>query len=135
MTDAPTLLRLIGVYDADHTIRGEVAYWVGARLGRKHCALCEITHGALKEKSDWQSCRMGLPVPFDQVHRDERSAEFVAATGGVLPLVAAETDDGLRVLLDPDQLEACDGDPDALVAAIEDAVDAGDLAWPFTSDA
>ena len=25
-------------------IRGELTYWVGARLGRRHCSLCEITH-------------------------------------------------------------------------------------------
>jgi hypothetical protein len=39
------VVRLVGVYDADGTPRGEIAYWVGARLGRTHCALCDITHG------------------------------------------------------------------------------------------
>lgn len=32
---APTqrIVRLIGVYDADSTVRGELAHWVAARLG------------------------------------------------------------------------------------------------------
>ncbi len=38
------VVRLIGVYDADGTLRGELGYWVGARLGRRHCSLCDITH-------------------------------------------------------------------------------------------
>lgn len=134
MTDAPTLHRLIGVYDADHTIKGEVAYWVGARLGRRHCALCEITHGAVREKRDWQSCKMGLPVEFHQLHRDERSPEFIADTGDLLPVVAAETSIGVQVLLDPAELDACEGEPDALVAAIEAAVETAGLGWPVTSD-
>jgi hypothetical protein len=33
---------LIGVYAADGTVTGELAYFVGARLGRAHCALCDI---------------------------------------------------------------------------------------------
>ena len=59
------IVRLVGVYDADATMRGELAYWVGARLGRTHCALCEITHGMARERSEWKTCRAGLPVPFD----------------------------------------------------------------------
>jgi hypothetical protein len=43
--------RLVGVYDADGTLRGEVGYWVGARLGRAHCALCDITHSPIRERS------------------------------------------------------------------------------------
>lgn len=65
MSDGPRLRRLVGVYDADHTLRGELSYWVGARLGRAHRALCDITHGTLRVKADWRACRSGLPVAFD----------------------------------------------------------------------
>ena len=46
------------------------------------------------------------------------------------PYVAAETDDGPVLLLNAEALEACAGDPDALVAAVEAAVTARGLAWP-----
>ena len=44
----------IGVYDADGTIVGEVSYWIGARLGRTHCSLCELTHGLFTAKREWR---------------------------------------------------------------------------------
>jgi hypothetical protein len=44
--------------------------------------------------------------------------------------VAAETDDDARLLLDDAALKACDGDPRAMVAAIEAAVEREGLAWP-----
>jgi hypothetical protein len=127
----PTLHRLVGVYDADHTLRGELAYVVGARLGRAHCSLCDITHGLLREKDEWKQCREALPIPFDTFHRDDQPDEVRGAAGGAAPVVVAELDGGsFAVLLDAGQLEACDGSVDGLQSAIEAAAVAHDLAWP-----
>ena len=56
---APTqrIVRLVGVYDADSTLRGELSYWVGARLGRRHCSLCKITHGSVRQRPEWKTCQ------------------------------------------------------------------------------
>lgn len=102
-----TVVRLVGVYDADGTLRGEVSYWVGARLGRAHCSLCDITHGLLRERSEWRDCRDALPVPFDTYHRDDQPAAVRDAAEGVVPVVLAETPVGFVVLLGPEQLDAC----------------------------
>lgn len=132
MTDAPaptTVQRLIGVYDAEGTLRGELTYWVGARLGRAHCSLCDITHGLLREKGEWQACRAGLPVPFDAYHRDDQPDDVRAVLAGTYPAVLAGTGAGPVLLVGPAELEACDGSPPALVAAIEAAVDRMGLGW------
>lgn len=121
--------RLIGVYDADGTLAGELRYWVGARLGRAHCALCDITHGLVRERGDWRACRDTLPVEFATYHRDDQPDAVRAATGDRAPVVVAETGDGLVVLLDGDALDACAGDPERLVAAVTDAVAAHGLTW------
>ncbi|MCE2710061.1 MAG: hypothetical protein LW596_04620 [Ilumatobacteraceae bacterium] len=63
---------LIGVYDADATVWGEVSYWIGARLGRRHCGLCDITHGVFTRKAEWQACEDRLPVPFSAYHRNDQ---------------------------------------------------------------
>ena len=38
---------LIGVYDADATIIGEISYWIGARLGIRHCSLWAFTFASV----------------------------------------------------------------------------------------
>lgn len=128
------LTRLVGVYDADGSLRGELTYWVGARLGRAHCSLCDITHGTFRERSDWRACRAGLPVPFATVHRDELPSSLIGFATAY-PYVAAETEDGPVLLLDADALEACAGDPEALVAAVEAAVIEQGLVWPAPTGA
>lgn len=114
-----TVVRLVGVYDAEGTLRGELSYWVGARLGRAHCALCDITHGLLRERSDWRDCRDSMTVPFDTYHRDDQPAAVRDAAQGVAPVVLAETAVGFVVLLGPEQLEGCN----ASVSEFSDALD------------
>jgi len=119
------ITRLTGVYHADGSLLGELRYVVGSRLGRAHCALCDITHGRVREKPGWRAARDGLGLPFTAVHLDERSPEERAASEGRTPCVLAHDDAGaISVLLGPSELEACGGDPAALVAAIRRALPA-----------
>ena len=120
--------RLVGVYDADGTLRGEVGYWVGARLGRAHCALCDITHSTFRERSGWKTCRTNFPVPFELFHRDDQPPQMRAA-GIQSPCVLADTGSDLVLLLDRDALEACGGAIDAFTEALEVAVRRNGLAW------
>lgn len=119
---AGRITRLVGVYDADGTVRGEVAYAVGHLLGRRSCDLCDITHGTLRRKPAFDRLASRLSVPFDLLHRDEQTDEMRALTDGRLACVLAETDGGHVILVDRERLAACDGAPDALFVAIEDAV-------------
>ena len=111
-------------------MRGELTYWIGARLGRSHCALCDITHGLARERSEWKACRAGLPVPFDTYHRDDEPDAISAATSRVVPIVVADTDNGIVPLLSPADLAACRGSAELLVGAIERAVARESLLWP-----
>ena len=113
-------VRLIGVYDADGGLAGELRYVVGRALGRAHCALCDVTHGAVRERPAFRRCVEGFGVPFDLLHRDEAGPELRSAG---LPVVVARTDDGGVVpLLGPAALEACAGDVDAFEGALRAAL-------------
>jgi hypothetical protein len=125
----PVIRRLIGVYNAEGTLRGELSYWVGRRFGRAHCSLCDITHGSVRERRDWQRSRRELSVPFDTYHRDDQPDAVRGATGDLAPAVLAETDDGCTVLLGADDLDACDGSPPRLLEAIMRAAAQHGLAW------
>ena len=122
MVPAAPVTSLTGVYHADGTVIGELRYWVGARLGRAHCALCDITHGSVRERPQWRTARGRLPVPFTAVHLDERSAQELAASDGRTPCVLAHTGDGVEVLIGARELDACDADPERLVATITAAL-------------
>ncbi len=123
--------RLIGVYDADGTVLGELSYFVGKRLGRAHCGLCDITHGVVRERAEWRLERDRLRVPFDVFHRDDQPDEVRAATGGVAPAVLAETASGrVVVLVGPAVIDRCVGSPAKLVAAIRTAVTERSATWP-----
>ncbi len=124
------ITRLIGVYDADGTVVGELAYFVRARLGRAHCALCDITHGRVRERPEWRACRESLPVPFVTFHRDDQPPAVRAAAGSRLPVVVAETTTGeLFILLDAAALERCAGAPRLLGEQIEAAARASERTW------
>ena len=122
--------RLIGVYNADGTVIGELSYLVGSRLGRKHCSLCDITHGLLRQKSEWQACRTALPVPFNTFHRNDQPHEVRLVTGDIAPMVVAQTDVTMIILLEPDVLADCGGSIDKMMTAINAAVIHAGLIWP-----
>jgi hypothetical protein len=103
------VVEIIGVYDADSTLVGEVSYWIGARLGRTHCSLCELTHGVFTVKSTWKSCEQKLHVPFTTYHRNDAPADVLVALAGEFPAVLQRTAEGLSVILTKEALEAFDG--------------------------
>lgn len=112
--------RLTGVYHADGGLRGELRYLVGKVRGTAHCALCDITHGAVSAKKEWKACAAALPVPIEVVHRNERSPAVAAFTGDRTPVVVAHTDRGLVEVLGPEQLDALGGDVEGFRAAVEE---------------
>lgn len=118
------LRSIVGVYDADGTLAGEVRYWFGARIGRAHCDLCDISHGTFRAKPAWRAMVARARVPIETWHRDDAPAEVLAATGGRLAAVVAVTDGGAVPLLGPDELASLDGDVDAFAVALDRAVTA-----------
>jgi hypothetical protein len=122
---------LVGVYHAEGNLWGELSYWVGARLGRAHCALCDITHGTFRRKRSWDACQQELVVPFTTWHLDDRPDDVRAASEGHTPCVLARTEDNaLVVIVGPDELNRCGGDPAALVDALMEGVSHAGLRLP-----
>jgi hypothetical protein len=116
---------LLGVYDANGTVIGELAYAVRRTVAGAHCALCDITHGRIRERPEWREARRQLPVPFVAFHRNDQPAAVRLVTGDQAPAVLAEFTDGhLEVLLDRDALDACSGAPQQLVDRILSLVSA-----------
>ncbi len=123
-----TIRRLVGVYDADGGLRGELAYLVGKLSGR-HCSLCDITHSPVRRRRAWDDYVSTLPGPFDVVHRNERSPAITEATAGREACVVAECTDGSVVfLLDNDALVRAQ-DVAGLARAVDSAIGSAGLTW------
>ncbi len=121
--------RLSIVYNARGGIVGELAYAIGRRRGTAHCALCEVTHGRIREKPAWRALRESLPVPVSAYHLNDRPAELARLAGGAAPLVAAHVGAEPILLLGPEELETIGGDVAAFSAALERQRAALGLDW------
>lgn len=110
----------IGVYDADSTLWGEVSYWIGARLGRSHCSLCDITHGTFRMKQQWRDCASELAVPFTTYHRNDAPTDVLACCNGVFPVVLVRTNGQLRIAISKDELDSFNGSVDRLRDRLSD---------------
>jgi hypothetical protein len=125
------ITRLVGVYDADGSVLGELTYFVRARFGKAHCALCDITHGRVRERRDWQEQRDRLPAPVALFHRDDQPESVRRAGGHSPPVVLAESVGGeLIVLLTRADLEHCAGSPRRFADALDAVVADRGLHWP-----
>lgn len=127
--------RLSIVYNARGGIAGELAYAIGRRRGTAHCALCEVTHGRIREKPAWRAFRSRLAVPVVAYHLNDRPAELSRLAGGIAPVVAAHVGTEVRLLLGPDELEAIGGDVAAFSAALEQRRAERGLEWASSPSA
>ena len=121
MSGGSKYLEYIGVYNADASIWGEVSYWFGARLGIRHCSLCDVTHGKFRKRADWVQCSESLGVSFSTYHRDDSPQDVRAAANGNYPIVLGRTTTGIEVVLNDAQIEACNASPESLIAALQSA--------------
>lgn len=103
------LEELIGVYHAKGTFWGELQYGIGKILGLTHCALCDITHGWVREKKTFKACREALAIPCERVHLDEQTDEILALTEGQTPCVVGRVNDRWELVFGREELEAFEG--------------------------
>lgn len=127
MTDGQSnparIVKLYGVYDADATILGELSYWFGARLGVRHCSLCDITHSLFRQKSMWQDCVKELKenhgVDFHAFHRNDQPDQVRKVIAGSYPAVVAEDDLGnFSLFMNDAEISNCHSSPEQFMAQI-----------------
>ena len=116
-------MRLIGVYNANGGIAGELSYFFGHLVGAQHCTLCDITHSPFAKKAKWKDLEVRLAdelgIIFELVHKNERTPEQLAASEGREPCVLFEdADGGLSMILDWTDLKLARGSVGAFERAI-----------------
>lgn len=116
-------MRLIGVYNADGGLVGELSYFFGHLVGVRSCTLCDITHSPFAKKQQWKELEKRLAdelgVVFELVHKNERTPAQLAASAGREPCVLFEDVEGnLSMILDWTDLKLARGHVDAFERAV-----------------
>ena len=88
---------------------GEIRYAMGKISGTAHCALCDITHGRIREKDEFKTCKQALEIPFDTLHLDELSSSLEQFTKGRTPCVVGVCGERYEMLLTGEELDMCAG--------------------------
>ena len=104
-----SIREIVGVYHADGGVMGELRYVLGKARGTAHCALCDITHGSVRKKSEWRDLETDLDLPLFLVHLNEQPDELREFTRGRTPAVAWEDRHGFQLLFGPPELDDFDG--------------------------
>jgi hypothetical protein len=110
-------IRLIGVYNADGGVVGELKYFFGHLVGIAKCELCDITHSPIRRKASFDRLAAELKteygLDFALLHLNERTEAETKASAAKEPCVLAEYPDGsLGMFLDRQELRVVDGDID-----------------------
>lgn len=123
MFDKTKITTLIGVYDADATILGEISYWLGARFGIRQCTLCDITHSLFFKKLAWEDCQRDLEekhgVVFKAFHRNDQPEQVRRVINGHYPaVVAQDISSGYTLFMCADEISQASGSPEVFLNAI-----------------
>lgn len=117
------LEEIVGVYDADGSLAGEISYVVGKILRVRHCSLCDITHSPVRRKKEWDDFVRTVGVPVTVLHRDEIGPDRAALWSlGEFPLVAARIGQDYRLLLSSAELSEMDGSVTTFSQAVRSAL-------------
>ena len=102
--------RILAIYDADLTLRDELAYAIGKLMGTRSCALCDISHGYNPlGKAEWKRCCADSPE-VEWLHRNDLNEVQRRWTENQLPCVIVDAEGGFEFLLTADDLSRCNGD-------------------------
>lgn len=108
-------VKLIGVYNADGGVIGELKYFFGHLVGVAKCELCDITHSPIRRKAAFDRLTADLKaqygLDFALKHLNERTEAETKASLAKEPCVLLEYPDGtLGMFLDRQELRVVGGD-------------------------
>ena len=113
------MTRIVGVYNADGSILGELKFTIGKITGKSDCGLCDLTHGWNPfGKPSWKNACSARSIEIELVHRDElTSAQSEAA--GDLPAIIIQLGETWRKLMSAEDISSFKGNSSGLLSEVE----------------
>ena len=113
------MTQVVGIYNADGSVSGELAYVASKLTGRGSCELCDVTHGWNPfGRREWKIAMRQSDLDITFIHRDEALPEQLEAAGR-LPSIVALRDDGWQNIMTPSDFAAFKADAGELIAEVE----------------
>jgi hypothetical protein len=118
-----SVIRIIGIYNARGTLRGEITYLLRRTFAKEHCALCDITHGSVRRRPGWDRCSQVFTgecgIPVDLLHLNQAPSDVLDRADFHPPAIYFQKSDGSFILaLSQVELEACNHSPEALFSLL-----------------
>ena len=105
--------KIIGIYNANGSLLGEMRYVFDKVFLKKHCALCDITHGmSYKAKRTWLEQAERFQIPIETLHLDEISNDIRQVVADKVPCVVMLEGDSINIVMSDEELQACDSNPE-----------------------
>lgn len=119
---------LIGVYNADGGILGELSYVLGHLIGVRSCSLCDISHSPVKMKSAFKQLQRELlakhRISLKMIHRNERNERETRASENREPCMLLEHEDqSISMFLDSAELKTLAGNVESFEKLIYSRLD------------
>ena len=119
---------LIGIYNADGGIVGELTYFFGHLIGVRSCTLCDISHSPIMKKSSFKELEKHLlaehGILVRMIHLNERNEREQKASEGREPCMLLEyPDETISMFLDSTDLKALSGSVSSLKKLISSRLD------------
>ncbi len=119
---------LIGVYNADGGIIGELSYVLGHLIGLRNCSLCDISHSPVKMKSSFKTLQRELleqhGIDVRMIHRNERNERETTASEGREPcMLLQHADQSISMFLDSAELKTLAGNVESFEKLIYSRLD------------
>jgi hypothetical protein len=119
---------LIGIYNADGGIVGELTYFFGHLIGLRSCTLCDISHSPIMKKASFKALERHLleehGILVRMIHLNERNEREQKASEGRVPCMLLEyPDQSISMFLDSTDLTALSGNVASLKKLILSRLD------------
>ena len=112
-------MRVVGIYNADAGLLGELRYVLAKLRGRADCELCDLTHGwNAFGKPAWRAACRDSPVRIEMIHRNQAAPDQLEAAGA-LPAILLGEDGAWKRAAGAKLIGALRKDPAALLAHLE----------------
>ena len=112
------MTRIVGVYNADGSVLGELKFTMGKITGRSDCGLCDLTHGWNPfGKLSWRIACSASSVEIELVHRDEITSGQNEVAGD-LPAVIIQLGETWMKLMSAEDISSFKGNSSGFLAEI-----------------